>query len=138
MPCLSRGFEVRIGPLVQICISPPGTLPLSSPHQISTVWALIDTGAEQTCIAPSVAAAAELGPIAMQRMRSATHAVDVNVYLVDLLIRLESYVSYPGVQVAEFPQPVAGSSFEAILGRDILCRGSFFMVNDIYTLCLQT
>ena len=136
MPCLSRDFAVRVGPLVQICISSPGTLPATSPHQISTAWALIDTGAEQTCIAPSVAAAAEIQPIGMQPMRSATHVVDTKVYLVDLLIRLDSFVRYPGVQVAEFPQPPKGSSFEAILGRDVLCKGSFFMANGIYTLCL--
>jgi len=136
MPCLSKDFEVRVGPLVQICIANPGTLPSISPHQFPTVWALIDTGAEQTSIAPSVAAAAEIQPIGMQPMRSATHVVNTNVYLVDLLIRLESFVRYPGVQVSEFPQPPKGSSFEAILGRDVLCKGSFFMANGIYTLCL--
>ncbi len=72
----------------------------------------------------------------MQRMRSATHVVDTNVYLVDLLIRLDGFVRYSGLQVGEFPQLPKGSGFEAILGRDVLCKGSFFMANGIYTLCL--
>jgi predicted aspartyl protease len=137
MPSLSRGFEIRVGPLVQISIGSPGTEPAAFPHQLQTVWALIDTGAQQTCISPSVAVAAQIEPIGMQPMRSATHVVNTNVYLVDLRIRLDSFVLYPGVQIGEFPQQPKGSRFDAILGRDVLCKGRFIMEKDRYTLCLE-
>jgi hypothetical protein len=72
--------------------------------------ALIDTGAQVTCIAPSVAQDLGLRPFGKRPMVSAHDARPANCYFVDLLVHLES--------------------FEMLLGRDLLCKGSFFMSPD--------
>ena len=66
----------------------------------------------------------------MRPMTSATHSVPVNVYLVDLLLPFAS-AGYlvQGTQVMEFA-PAGGSPFQILLGRDILCRGTFTLSFD--------
>jgi predicted aspartyl protease len=107
------------------------------PYQIVTVAALIDTGAERTCIAPSVAADARIQPIGKTPMRSATHVIDAHVYLVDLWIHLKTIVPMSGLTITEFAEPPHDSRFHAVLGRDVLSRGSLSMVNGRYKLCLR-
>jgi hypothetical protein len=70
-------------------------------------------------------------------MVSATHTTPVNKYLVDVLMPFGSagYLSQ-NTQVMEFT-PHPNSSFQVLLGRDILCRGVLNMAFDgTYTFCL--
>jgi len=132
MPCLSGSFSASTGPLINVGVLHPGVLtPSPSPTaQVTTFPALIDTGASATCISPNVAQTVGLQPIGMRSMTSATHSVPVNVYLTDLLLPfgLAGYL-VSGTQVMEFV-PTGGSPFQILLGRDILCRGTFTLSFD--------
>ena len=132
MPCLSGRYESGIGPLINIGVFPCGSfqsvkIPIG---QMSTFPALIDTGASVTCISADVAKTAGLQPIGMRPMISATQAVPVNVYLVDLLLPFgNAGFILPGSLVMEFI-PTAGSSFQILVGRDIICQGALTISFD--------
>jgi hypothetical protein len=56
-------------------------------------------------------------------MVSATHVTPVHVYLVDLVIPFgDADTLRQGAQVMEFAPP-AGSPFQILLGRDVICGG---------------
>ena len=132
MPCLSGRFNANTGPLINVGVLQPGVLAPASgtPAQITTFPALIDTGASATCISPNVAQTVGLQPIGMRPMTSATHSVPVNVYLVDLLLPFGTAgFVVSGMQVIEFA-PAGGSPFQILVGRDILCRGTFTLSFD--------
>lgn len=132
MPCLSGNFQVGIGALINIGVLQPGTFTpggaISS--QVTTFPALIDTGASATCISPNVAQTIGLQPVGMRPMVSATHSVPMNVYLVDLLLpfRGAGFV-LQSTQVMEFA-PTGSSPYQILVGRDIICRGTFTMSFD--------
>lgn len=139
MPCLSALFDPSIGPVITIGILPPGiiapaTVPVPPPIMFQ---ALIDTGASVTCISPAIAQTVRLRPIGMRPMISATHSVPVNVYLVDLILDFGTHgLLSRSSQVMEFA-PAAGSPFQVLVGRDIICRGTFTMSFDgHFTFCL--
>jgi hypothetical protein len=135
MVCISRPFTLAEGPLVRIGISSPGT-PLSElPHKVVTAWALIDTGAEMSAIFTSLAEEAEVLSFEKRDMVSANHAKPADIYIVDLQVHLSEIVQFPALEVVEFAAP-RPFRFRALLGRDVLCRGSFTMANGIYELCL--
>ncbi len=69
-------------------------------------------------------------------MYSATHTVPVNVYLIDLLLPFgSSGLVLHGRQVLEFT--ATGSNFQMLLGRDVLCQGTFsFSFDGHFTFCL--
>ena len=139
MPCVSAKFNPIEGPLVKIGISSPGILLAEAPHKVVTVWALIDTGSDLTCIFPSVAAEADVLSLEKRDMVSANHTTAASIYIVNLQIHLSgSIVEFQGHEVMEF----AGSEHRkcrALLGRDVLCAGanSFSMANSAYELCLD-
>src|SRR6516162_6113379 len=132
MPCLSGQFNPDIGILINVVVLPPGLITpgmhISTP--LTPFPALVDTGASMTCISPQVVQAVGLQPMGMHSMVSATHTVPVNVYLVDLLLPFGSAGLFQaGVQVMEFASG-PGQAFQMLLGRDILCRGTFTMSFD--------
>lgn len=139
MPCLSRNFDPKIGPLINVGVLLTGTLTsgVVVSTQITTFPALIDTGASVTCLSPSVARTVGLQPIGMRAMVSATQAVPVNVYLVDLLLPFGAAgLLVPGTQVMEFA-PGGGNFFQMLVGRDIICQGSLTISFDgHFTFCL--
>lgn len=138
MPCLSDNFNLRTGPLLSVGVAAANSLAAGvTTHNEPFIFrALIDTGAALTCLAPSVAATVGLQPIGLRAMTSATHAVPVNVYLVDLAIAFgNSNHIISCLQVMEFNPH--HSPFQMLLGRDVLCRGVFTMSFDgHYTLSL--
>lgn len=132
MPCLSGNFLPDIGPLINIGVLQPGILTPGSAvaAQVTTFPSLIDTGASSTCISPNVAQTIGLQPIGMRPMVSATHAIPVNVYLVDLFLPfgVAGFI-LQSTQVMEFV-PAGGSPFQILVGRDIICRGTFTISFD--------
>jgi predicted aspartyl protease len=139
MLCVRSKFNPLEGPLVKIGISSPDVFLAEAPHKVVTVWALIDTGADLTCIFSSVAEEAEVLSFEKRDMMSASHATASNIYIVNLQIHLaESIVELRSHEVVEF----AGSEYRkcrALLGRDVLCMGesSFSMASGAYELCLD-
>ena len=139
MPCLSRNFDPAIGPLINVGVLPAGLLTPGTvvSTQVTTFPTLIDTGATLRCISPGVAQTVGLQPIGMRAMVSATRAVPVNVYLVDLLLPFGTAgLLVPGTQVMEFA-PGGGSPFQMLVGRDIICQGVLTISFDgHFTFCL--
>jgi hypothetical protein len=131
MPCLSGKFDPNIGAIINVGVIPANTFNPASPNlEIKTFPALIDTGATLTCISPVVAQAVGLNPVGKRPMTSATHSVPVNVFLVDLLMPFgNAGFILSNTQVMEFV-PHGGSPFQMLVGRDIICRGSFTMSFD--------
>ena len=130
MPCLSGSFQPGIGPLIDLGIAKSGTFIPNQPLKYNSFPALIDTGASATCISPSVAQTVGLQPIGKRPMVSATQAVPVNIYLVDLILTFGAAVFVvSGAQVMEFV-PLGGSPFQILVGRDLICRGTLTMSFD--------
>jgi len=70
-------------------------------------------------------------------MTSATHSVPVNTCLVDLVL-LFGRLSYTlaATPVMEFAAG-SGAPFQMLLGRDVICQGSFNMTFDgHFTFCI--
>jgi hypothetical protein len=90
-----------------------------------------------TCISGDVAKALALTPLGKRPMTSATHAIPMNIYIVDMALPFGklSYV-LQGMQVMEFNWQ-QGAPFQILLGRDVLCQGTFTMSFDgHYTFCV--
>lgn len=132
MPCLSGKFNPGTGPIINVGLFQMGALTPTSgtAPPIAAFPALIDTGASATCISPSVVQALGLQPIGLRAMTSATQSVPANVYLVDLVLPFgNTGLVVPGMQVMEFTTAGAGP-FQILLGRDILCQGTFTLSFD--------
>lgn len=88
--------------------------------------ALVDTGASNSCISADVAVKAGITPDGEIKMSTPSDAdANAKTYTADLVI--------PGVSLA-VPNTMlmesafsAASPYQALLGRDILCRGTFHM-----------
>ena len=138
MPCLSGQYQPATGPLVNVGVAKAGTFAASSPPSTITAFpALLDTGASRTCISPTVAQALGLHPVGMRPTVSATHAVAVNVYLVDLVMPFGSAgLVLAATQVLEFA-PHGPGPFQILVGRDIICQGTLHISFDgHFTFCL--
>jgi hypothetical protein len=124
MPCLSGKYNPQVGPLINVGLLKSGTLvPAAPPTSAQGFPALLDTGASGSCISPSVATSIGVKPVGMFPMISATHNVPMNVYLIDIVIPFgPTTLALSGIQVMEFAPP-AGSPFQVIIGRNIICKG---------------
>jgi hypothetical protein len=132
MPCLTGQFNPSVGILLNIVVLPPS--PYGPGTQIPPTFtpfpALIDTGANTTCISRQVVQAVGLQSIGMTQMVSATQTIAAPVYLVDLLLPFgNAGLLQQGIHVMEFQ--VSGTHhFQMVLGCDILCRGVLTMSFD--------
>lgn len=98
--------------------------------------ALIDTGAQNTCISQKLASYLKLVPVSKIEVLSAAGHVSVNQYLVGLVIPIErlnqlSVLGSPATLVTEFQ---ANTHFDVLIGMDMLAectlfvaRGEFFL-----------
>ncbi len=97
-------------------------------EDIPRFQAMIDTGAEETCI--SRTAAALLGirdePISIRRVSTPGGAAELNVYEVNLVFFLDpSYLQMREQEVVETKSDA--DQWDVLLGRDILKDAIFFM-----------
>jgi predicted aspartyl protease len=93
--------------------------------------ALLDTGASNTCVSPKVVADIGLLTTGIQQMASATHVTLVNTYLMDVGIVFGGNIlwKFTNIPVLEF-QPTAGSPYEMLIGRDVICQGALTISFD--------
>jgi hypothetical protein len=130
MPCINFPIDPAIGPVVDIGIAQPTSLAIqgSPPPAIRWLKAIADTGCTTTSIHTDVAKALSLPVISQAAVQSTTQTVVVNVYLVDLFIRVPF-----GPTAFEWPfkdRPVmellhASATHDALLGMDMLGMGMF-------------
>ena len=96
--------------------------------------ALVDTGASGTCVAKSVVNALGLQPVSKTNMQTAGGSVDANTYDVHVALLLGGEQNPDGsvttrtqvfynARVVEFDS--GDESYQALIGRDILCHGVF-------------
>jgi Aspartyl protease len=145
MPSLSFSYIPSVGPLIQVAIWPPNYRPSAPTPAIPiapTLYnALIDTGASCTCISPKVVADLSLPPTGKQHVGHAQGSTATNSYQFQVAFFfpqmqtvtaagvLQAQVAAFAVMRIEFIAP-AGSAFDVLLGRDIICRGAFAMSFD--------
>jgi predicted aspartyl protease len=113
-------------------VAKAGTLVQGQPVAASIAGypALVDTGAAMSCISPGIAQALGLNPSGKRPMVSATHTVATNEYIVDLVVPFGNLnLVMNAQQVMEFTAP-AGSPFQILMGRDLICRGSLHLSFD--------
>lgn len=111
--------------MLDIVVTPPGD-PNPSENRKVGGMALVDTGATHSCISADIATKVGITPDGEVPMNSASE-VDgrSKTYLATLIIpNINLMVRDITLMEAAFPQQ---SPFQALLGRDILCRGTFHM-----------
>ena len=150
MPCISGVYNPAVGPLTQLSIinptpqmlsgaSNPLPISMSGSSQAPRFYtALIDTGATLTCISPKVVHEVGLQPTGKSLMTGSTGSSPVNTYQFGVGFMINP-VQTPTGQVTgtleikivdgmEFA--VQGAAFDVLLGRDIICAGSFSLSFD--------
>lgn len=128
LPCsgLAAHGKADIGPLIEVGLA--ASTEWKSPDEIPRFKALIDSGAEETCI--SRTAAALLGirddPIGTRKVTSPGGSANLPVYEVHLI-----FFARPGMTMALEADVVETRSdspdFDVLLGRDVLSRAIFTM-----------
>ena len=86
--------------------------------------ALIDTGANRSCISTRLASACRLDYTELANMRSAQGLITVPIYDVD--ISLPGGIEFFDIEILEF---IGGSDFDVIIGMDILSQGDIALTN---------
>ena len=86
--------------------------------------ALIDTGANRSCMSRRLVSVCNIAPISYMSVRSAQGISEANVYSVDFT--LPSRIQFRNVPVMEFS---GGSDFDVIIGMDIHSKGDIAITN---------
>jgi len=131
MPCLSGQFNPAIGVLISVGVLLPGSASaVSATGPLTPYVGLVDSGASDTCISPSIVRGLGLQAVGMRPMASAHQTAPVYVYQVDLVILFgnQGFV-LSNTQVLEFAAP-PNSPFQVLVGRDVICRGILVLSFD--------
>lgn len=134
MPSLKGTFDPKIGLIIRIGVAKPNSFGFqqAGPPNVERVDALLDTGASRTCVTAEVARRVGLPVIGKRPITSVHGKKSVNWYDADLLLFFDEPHGRSDLtsetQLVEF---VSGSPhFEALLGRDVLCKCDFRMTKD--------
>lgn len=138
MPCIEGSYTAYTGPLITIGVLPGGEIKPANAASAPTFQALIDTGAQGTCISPLIVETLGLQPIGMRKMSTALGTQEaVSTYLVDLVLTFNTGAPWRYLLPVTELRVDAKHPFQALLGRDVLCLGTFVMsAGGHYTLCL--
>lgn len=142
MPCISGSYHPNVGPLIQVAVFSASKELLSGEIpktlQVKTYSALIDTGATNTCISSKVAEELKLQPRGKINMSGTTGTRPVDQFSIFIGFLLNRQQGPEGdkfdigalqsVQACQFDN--SGFAFDLLLGRDIICKGSFSMSFD--------
>jgi hypothetical protein len=130
MPVLSGKFS-SAGIILTLACLPPGVSDPATNPQSKQFPALLDTGASLTCISPKVAKALGVKPLGMMPVSSASHPnLPTNTYLIHIGIVFAGLIVWrSNIQVLEF-QLAAGSPYDMLLGRDLICQGALTVSFD--------
>lgn len=138
MPCLTRLFDPAIGPVINLGFAKPGSLKNAAPGkqpEVHLFAALIDTGADITCISPQIVKNVGLRVTGKRQMATGSGVGPANSYVVDLALPFgdpktgadsttQTAIS-ESMPVIEF-QPTS-PHYQALLGRDIITEALFSM-----------
>lgn len=125
MSCVYTKYHPDIGVLPDIGVAPPGERGASA-GSAAGCMALVDTGASHSCISADVAVKAGIVPDGEMKINTPSQtATKAKTYTATFLIPGVG-LAVPDVMLAEAVFPAA-SPYQALLGRDILCRGAFHL-----------
>jgi hypothetical protein len=144
MPCLSIRYNPSVGPLLQLAIWPSGYAPPNTPgappSHVSLYMALIDTGASHTCISAKVISDLTLSPMGKMPVGGVHGSQPANQYQFQVALIFPQSSTVPtasgAVAASVHVTPVTGiefvpnGPFDVLLGRDVICQGSFSMSLD--------
>ena len=130
MPCITFPLNIALVPILEICIAAP-RLGLK-PHmaQSSVIWikAAADTGCSHTAIPAAIASKAGLPVRGKTMVRSSTDLVPADIYHGDLFLKC-LHLGKPWefrFENHNFVElPTTEPDYEALLGMDILAKGSY-------------
>jgi predicted aspartyl protease len=94
------------------------------PSEPVDVYALVDTGASNTCVSKRLADRLNLEVIGDGMMDTAGGLYETNQYYIDLLMR--NNVSFTDIRAMEF---TSNKMFDILIGMDILTLGDFAITN---------
>jgi hypothetical protein len=143
MPCVTLPIDPQLGPVIDIGIAAPRSLLAAGAASPTIFWvkAGADSGCSHTSIHTTVASSCGLKAMSKVSSNTAAGPVASNIYLGDLFVKIPLAGSqvfeyrFPDRQFVEIASPLPG--FNALLGMDILSRGTFH-INGITrnaTLC---
>ncbi len=143
MPCLSINYNPAVGPLLNLAIADPSVNPAAQGQnpaqalQLSHYMALIDTGASNTCISAKVISDLKLQPSGKMQVSGVHGAQATNLYQFKVIILFPTAQMPTGLvqaSAATFDingsQFIAPTTFDVLLGRDVICKGNFTMAFD--------
>jgi Aspartyl protease len=146
MPCISGSYNPAVGPLLQVVVLPQSQIQSGQGSKASVIsganlpvfMALADTGASATCISSHVAQTVGLQPSGKTTMSGSTgqNTVDQYTFLLGFMLgatqdpsgHISGSLHTSLVQGCEFTNH--GFGFDVLLGRDVLCKGSFSLSFD--------
>ena len=143
MPLISGSYNPAVGPILQVAIVDAeflmkGPTDGSATPKLRMFNALVDTGATSTCITDNVIRACGLIATGKTIMTGSTGEKPVDQFTFGVAF-LTGQKQQPtgeykgdlhviGVQGCEFHN--AAVAFDVLLGRDIICQGSFMLSFD--------
>ena len=141
MPCLSIQFNPKVGPVLQVLVWKPGFVPSPgtavTPMKANTYNALIDTGASCSCISDKVIKAEGLAPSGKYPVGGLHGSHPTNAYRFQISIPFLQGQHAGGAIAANLAtfqcngvEFIPSPGIDVLIGRDILCTGSFTMSFD--------
>ena len=129
MPCLSSNYLDGVGPLIQVVITS------LDKNNTGKYYALIDTGAESTCISERVVKDLDLKHYGQTRITTPSGTETSPIFNVSFGFVLHSSLNQDLVAMKNaFLQVIKAflpqKEYDVLLGRDILCKGCFYMSNN--------
>ena len=119
----SGEWDEQVGPLIEVGLFAGG---FPEAIDIPRFKALIDTGAETTCVSRTAAAVLDIRdrPVSTQTVRSPGGRADLNVYQVNLVFFITPSVLQ--VRAMEMIEAKADSDdWDVLIGRDVLKNAIF-------------
>ena len=148
MPCFSKKIN-QLQPICDIFIGQEFSH--NSKKQIEYIEkiqkksykALIDTGATASCITEKIANELNLFPFSKREVSNTTGTHASNIYKVCFILPIDlvnrntvSRNLNPFVNIEVIGIMGGNQNFDAIIGMDIISKGSLHITNGVYTFCV--
>ena len=132
MSCISRNYNPKVGPLIDVCVS-DNYRPVSEPFRI--YQGLIDTGANGTCISINIIKDLKLKEEGRALMLSATEKRECRTFRTILFFPfhlLEKDFLFP---VLSLEGNFEAKPYDILIGTDIISKGFFCIGSNNFTFC---
>ena len=148
MPCLTAPITEKRQLIVEAWVT-DATLDFSDgafhpeKHPHSQCDALLDTGANKSCIADRLARKLGLSVHEKQKISSISDSTESNVYRINIHVPFDALLRREGrivvsncFNMSVFGIPGIDDSFDLLLGLDYISQGSLHVAGDAFTFCI--